>query len=311
MSALAIAIAVFLMLMTLIVGVWWAFEARRRLRTRLETELRNSAGVDPEILRAQPGRPTGRLVKALWPRLSTLQEQAGYMGASTDLPLHIAGFAAIAAILGWLKTGSVAWGVLAAVIGASLPVVYLVYRRYQRLKLFAQQFPEALDMMARAIRAGNAMSVALQLVGEEMPEPTGREFAQVAEEVRLGMDVGEALAGLARRAPTEDVLFFCTAIRIQRGSGGNLAELLDRLSELIRERFKILSHARALSAQHRWSAIVVGVFPAIFAVMLQFLHPGYFDPLLTHPLGLYMIAAGVILEAIGFFWIWRIAQIKV
>jgi tight adherence protein B len=155
------------------------------------------------------------------------------------------------------------------------------------------------------------MGLALQLVGEEMPDPSGGEFARVAEEVRLGVDLSESLGRLGGRMPTEDLRFFCTAVRIQRGSGGNLAELLDRLSELIRERFKVLSHARALSAQHRYSAIVVGVFPVFFGFILHILQPGYFDPLFGDPLGPYLIAAGVVLEAIGFFWIWRVAQIKV
>jgi tight adherence protein B len=111
--------------------------------------------------------------------------------------------------------------------------------------------------------------------------------------------------------PTEDVRFFCTAIRIQRGAGGNLAEILDRLAEVIRERFKILSYARVLSAQHKWSAILVGLSPIIFGLMFQILHPGYFEPLFNDPLGPTLIGAGLVMEAIGFFVIWRIAQIKV
>jgi tight adherence protein B len=109
----------------------------------------------------------------------------------------------------------------------------------------------------------------------------------------------------------EDIGFFCAAIRIQRAAGGNLAEILDRLAEVIRERFKILSYARVLSAQHRWSAICVGLSPAIFAVIFELLHPGYFSALATNPIGPYLVAAGLVLEAIGFFMVWRIAQIKV
>jgi len=111
--------------------------------------------------------------------------------------------------------------------------------------------------------------------------------------------------------PAEDVRFFCTAIRIQRSAGGNLAEILDRLAEVIRERFKILSYARVLSSQHRWSAVCVGLSPLVFALMFQLLHPGYFDAMLTDPIGPTLIVAGLILEAIGFMTIWRIAQIKV
>jgi tight adherence protein B len=133
----------------------------------------------------------------------------------------------------------------------------------------------------------------------------------VDDEIRLGTDPGEALFGLETRMPTEDVRFFCTAIRIQRSAGGNLAEILDRLAEVIRERFKILSYARVLSSQHKWSAICVGLSPVIFGLMFQLLNPGYFDTMLADPIGPVLIGAGLVLEAIGFFTIWRIAQIKV
>lgn len=179
------------------------------------------------------------------------------------------------------------------------------------MQQFEAQFPDALDAMSRAIRAGNALSSAIQLVGQEMPNPLGAEFTQVFEETKLGMDPGDALSRLAERTPTDDVRFFCTAVLIQRGSGGNLAEILDRLSEVIRERFKILSHARALSAQHRWSAICVGLSPVAFAIMFELMSPGYFTPMLESPLAPVLLGAGLTMEAIGFFMVWRIAKIKV
>ena len=179
------------------------------------------------------------------------------------------------------------------------------------MQQFEAQFPDGLDAMARAIRAGNALSTAVQLVAEEMPDPIGGEFRRVFEETQLGMDPGEALSRLAERTPTDDVRFFCTAVTIQRGSGGNLAEILDRLSEVIRERFKILSHARALSAQHRWSAICVGLSPVAFALMFELMSPGYFAPMMESPLAPMLLGAGFVMEAIGFFMVWRIAKIKV
>jgi tight adherence protein B len=118
----------------------------------------------------------------------------------------------------------------AAVFGV-LPLAFLVWKRQKRMQQFEAQFPDGLDAMARAIRAGNALSTAVQLVAEEMPDPIGGEFRRVFEETQLGMDPGEALSRLAERTPTDDVRFFCTAVTIQRGSGGNLAEILDRLSE--------------------------------------------------------------------------------
>jgi tight adherence protein B len=197
------------------------------------------------------------------------------------------------------------------IVGAAVPFLFMAYKRSARLRLFEKSFPDALDSMARAIRAGNALSAAIQLVAEESPDPIGSEFRRVVEEIRLGLNPAEALFKLVERVPTEDIRFFCAAIRIQRGSGGNLAELLDRLSEVIRERYRILSHARVLSAQHKWSAICVGLSPLGFAIVIQLLNPGYFEPLLTSPVGAPLIIAGLVLEAVGFFAIWRIAQIKV
>jgi tight adherence protein B len=211
----------------------------------------------------------------------------------------------------WRHTGGIVPGVLSGVVAGFLPYLYLLRKRHQRFQQFEQQFPDALDMMTRSIRAGHALSGAIGLVGEEMPDPVGQEFRRMFEEIRLGMDPSEALAGIQQRVPTEDTRFFYTAISIQRIGGGNLAEILDRLAEVIRERFKLLKHARALSAQHRWTAICVGLSPFIFALLFELSHPGYFNPVAESPYAVHMLAAGLVLEAVGFFTIWRIAQIKV
>jgi tight adherence protein B len=268
------------------------------------------------ILRSDVERGDGTLGDlmggtGLMERLGKLVTQSAYKGTSSDFALIIVAFAVIGGAGGWLRTGSFLWGLIAGFAFGALPIVYLMYRRRRRLNAFQSQFPDALDTITRAIRAGNALSGAIRVVGEDMPDPVGAEFRRVDEEIRLGMDPGEALFRLQDRVPVEDIGFFCTAIRIQRGVGGNLAEVLDRLAEVIRERFKILSYARVLSAQHRWSAVCVGLSPAIFAVVFELLHPGYFSALATNPIGPLLVAAGLVLEAIGFFMVWRIAQIKV
>jgi len=244
-------------------------------------------------------------------RLASLAAQAGHKATVSDLTLIVVACAAVGGAGGWLRIGAFFWGILTGLISGCVPIVYLIYKRSRRLERFQTQFPDALDMITRAIRAGNALSQAIRLVGQEMPDPVGQEFRQIDEEIRLGMDPGDALFRLQGRVGTEDVRFFCTAIRIQRGSGGNLAEILERLAEVIRERFKILSYARVLAAQHRWSAILVGLSPLIFGLMFQILHPGFFDPLFNDPIGPTLILGGVVMEVIGFFTIWRIAQIKV
>lgn len=308
---LAVAALTFLLVVVLIGGITWAFESRRRLRQRLAAGISGRGG-EADLLRAEgAGRGGPARQSAIYDRLSRLATQAGYPGLSNDFLLYIGGCALLGFVLGWLRTGQLIWGLGAAAVVGSVPILFLLWKRQKRLQQFEAQFPDGLDAMARAIRAGNALSSAVQLVGDEMPNPIGGEFRRVFEETQLGMDPGEALSRLAERTPTDDVRFFCTAVAIQRGSGGNLAEILDRLSEVIRERFKVLSHARALSAQHRWSAICVGVSPIAFAVILELLNPGYFTPMMESPLAPLLLGAGFVMEAIGFLMVWRIAKIKV
>jgi tight adherence protein B len=312
--ALAIALLIFLAIVVLIVGLWWVAQAERAVRARIKRPV--PAGGSSGILRPDVERGEGTLGgllerTGLMERLADLVTQSAYKGTVSDVVLIIVAFAVVGGAAGWLRTGSFLWGLASAVVLGSLPIAYLLYRRRRRLNVFQAQFPDALDTITRAIRAGNALSGAIRVVAEDMPDPVGEEFRRVDEEIRLGMDPGEALHRLQQRVPVEDMGFFCTAIRIQRGTGGNLAEVLDRLAEVIRERFKILSYARVLSSQHRWSAVCVGLSPAAFAVVFELMHPGYFDALATNPIGPWLVGAGLVLEAIGFFMVWRIAQIKV
>ena len=304
---------VFLFFVVLVVGIWWISKADWTVRDRLRQARPRASGV--KILRPERDAKRGMAGvfgdAGLSQRLARLAMEAGYKSTASDLMLVTAACAAVGGAAAWLRTGGLFWGVATAVGTGSLPAVYLLYKRARRITRFQTQFPDTLDMITRAIRAGNALSGAINLVGQEMPDPMGQEFRQVDDEIRLGTEPGEALAGLETRMPTEDVRFFCTAIRIQRSAGGNLAEILERLAEVIRERFKILSYARVLSSQHKWSAVCVGLSPAIFGMMFQLLHPGYFDAMLKDPIGPYLIAIGLVFEVIGFFVIWRIAQIKV
>ena len=310
------AVIVFLVIVTLIAGLWWVSATSRRIRERLTYDVRRPPE-DQGIIREEAGAPESRLEALasqtpLWGRLTTLAEQAGYDATQvTDVLLWMGTFALVGGAAAWFRMGGMMWGILSAPVAGSLPLFYLFSKRRRRLKYFDQQFPDALDMMARSMRAGHALSGAIQGVGENMPDPIGKEFGRLSEEIRLGLDLADSLSGLQGRVPTEDLTFFCTAINIQRNVGGNLAEILDRLSEVIRERFKVLRHARVLSAQHRWTAICVGLTPVAFASLMWLLNPRYFEPLWKSPLAPYLLTAGLILEALGFLMIWRMAQIKV
>lgn len=301
----------FLVVVTVLIGIWWVSAQRRRIRERLGYGDQASPKTDTRLLRESPQVPGLGWLGPLWRRLAVLTEQAGYKGETSDLLLAMGTLAVLGGGAAWLRTGGILSGMLVALIAGSLPICRLLYKRSRRLRVFERQFPDALDMLTRSIRAGYALSQAVHVVGEEMPDPTGQEFRRVGEELRAGLEPGEALSRLLRRAPTDDVGFFCAAVNIQRSAGGNLAEILDGLSEVIRERFKILSHARALSAQARWTAIIVGLAPLLFAILFKLLQPDFFDPLLASPLAPLLIMAGIISQAIGFLFVWRIANIKV
>lgn len=314
MMDLLVAALTFIAVFGAVVGLWWVSASRRAVRERLTAAAR-AADPATTILHEHPeeaARRLGTLGRTrLYRRLTELAEQSGRTGPISDVLLVMATLGTLGAVAGWIRTGVPGWSLLCALAGASIPVFFLVHRRQQRMKRFSKHFPDALDMMARAIRAGYALAGGIQLVGEEMPDPVGEELRRVFEEIRLGLEPGDALAKLAERIPTDDVRFFCTAIRIQRTAGGNLAETLDRLSEVIRERFKLLSHAHAIAAQQRWGAIFVGSSPLLLAVLLRLLNANYFDEAVKHPAGPMMLLVGLALEAVGFVMIWRIAKIKV
>jgi tight adherence protein B len=302
---LIIAVLTAAAVVTTILALWSRSETRRGVRERVAYRPRvtdQDAAIFRDPVDADPR----------WKSVAILMEQAGYNNSRVGLFIIITvACAMIGGVGAWRHTGGILLGLAAALMGSSLPYLYLLRKRHQRFQQFEQQFPDALDMMTRSIRAGHALSGAIGLVGEEMPGPVGEEFRRVFEEIRLGVDPGEALVGIQQRVPTEDTSFFYTALSIQRLGGGNLAEILDRLAEVIRERFKVLKHARVLSTQHRWTAICVGLSPFVFALIFGLTYPGYFDPVLQSPHAPYMLAAGLILEAVGFFAIWRIAQIEV
>jgi tight adherence protein B len=250
--ALTIALLVFLAIAILVVGLWWVAQAERSVRARLKRP--GPADGPGQILRPDVERSEGALGglfsgTGLMKRLDDLVTQSGYKGAPSDLVLIILAFGVVGGAAGWLRTGTFLWGLLAAAPSAP-PRSCTFCTGGETAQHLPAQFPDALDTVTRAIRAGNALSGAIRVVAEDMPDPVGEEFRRVDEQIRLGMDPGEALFRLQERVPVEDMGFFCTAIRIQRGVGGNLAEVLDRLAEVIRERFKILSYARVLSAQH-------------------------------------------------------------
>ena len=201
--------------------------------------------------------------------------------------------------------------VIAGALLALLPLEYLVLRRAQRLKRFEQTLPDALDLIGRALRAGHAFPSALQMAGNELPEPLGEEFRQTFDEVNYGISVQNALQNLATRVPSTDLRFFVIAVLIQRETGGNLSEILDSISHIIRERLKLLGKVRTLSAEGRFSALVLSLLPFGTAALLYLVDAEFMSTLWTEPVGMTMIYGGLFFMLLGMLWMRKIIRIHV
>jgi tight adherence protein B len=193
----------------------------------------------------------------------------------------------------------------------SLPFIWLWYKRASRLKKFAAQLPEAMELVARALRAGHSLAAGLHVVADEMPDPIAKEFGRVYEEQNLGVSLDEALGHLCERVPNLDLRFFVTSVNIQRQTGGDLAEILDRIGHVIRERFKILGQVKALTAEGRLSGIVLIAMPIGLFLMMLHMKPDYIKLLWTDEMGIKMSVGAIILMIIGSYAIKKIVDIKV
>jgi len=198
----------------------------------------------------------------------------------------------------------------AAAIGALIPYLYISRRRKQRFAKFEEYFPEAIDILGRAIRAGHAFSTGLEVVAEEANAPVSDEFRQVYEEQKFGLPLPESLLSLADRIAILDVRIFVTAVMIQRESGGNLAEILDNLSYVIRERFKFRRQLRVHTAHGKMTGYVLAVAPIVAGIGMYTLNPDYMGVLFTEPGGRLMLAVAVTLQLFGFLVIRKLVQIK-
>jgi tight adherence protein B len=214
-------------------------------------------------------------------------------------------------IVGSLLVGSIYVAPVGAIMFFSIPWLWLFNKRRLRLKKFASQLPDAMELVARALRAGHSLSAGMHVVNEEMPLPISKEFGRVYEEQNLGISLEDAMKNMCDRVPNLDLRFFVTAVGIQRQTGGDLAEILDKIGYVIRERFKILGHVKALTAEGRLSGIVLIALPfGLFALMLQ-MKPDYVAALWTDPLGIQMAVFALIMQLLGALCIKKIVDIKV
>ncbi|MDQ1832052.1 type II secretion system F family protein [Massilia scottii] len=202
-------------------------------------------------------------------------------------------------------------GALAGAVVAWLPLAYLQRRRRRRLTKLEQQLPDALDLLARALRAGHAFGAGLQMIGDEMAEPIASEFRLVHDEINFGVSLEQALGNLSVRAPITDLRYFVVAVLIQRDSGGNLTEVLTNLSRLIRQRLKLFWHVRVLSAEGRMSAWLLSLLPFAIGGLMSVFNPDFMAPLWTDPLGQSLVRGMLISMAFGILLLRHIIRIRI
>jgi tight adherence protein B len=211
----------------------------------------------------------------------------------------------------WILGGNPFYFLVFGAIGSVLPLIQLRRLRKKRMRAFEEAFPEAIDLLGRSIRAGHAFATGLKVVAEEGQDPVASEFRQVFEEQKFGLPLDESLLGLADRIDLVDVRIFVTAILVQRDVGGNLAEILDKISYTIRERFMIQRQIRVYSAQGRMTGYLLAALPIIVGVLIYALNSEYMSVLFEEPIGRAMIALAVLLQLVGFFFIRRIVDIEI
>jgi tight adherence protein B len=244
-------------------------------------------------------------------RLQTFLLQADIQMRPGKFLLMTASLAAVTGLVSMLLRLSWWMPLLGAAFGLAIPFLYVAQRRRSRFSKFASNFPEAIDLLVRAVRAGHSLTSALEMIAQELSEPIAGEFRKVFEEQKFGMPVRDALLNLGERVPLLDVKFFVTALLLQRESGGNLAEILEKLSYLIRERFKLMRQLRVHTAHARMTMLILMSMPLGWAVLMAVVNPQYLQPLYTDPLGQRLIAAAVGLQLMGYLLSRKIVHIRV
>lgn len=315
-------VAVFLCILFLLQGLALLFgkggsTSDKRIKARLHfvQELENKVET-ASLLKANNLEQTSWISRWLGKitRIFNLEElllQADIPWKSSTVIMFCLGIGGLAGSYGFLQFGPL--GALGAFFAVSylLPQILLRLKKRMRLKKFERQLPEALGLMARSLKAGHSFPSAMQLVADEMPNPIGIEFFKTFKEYNYGLDFSEVMMNLYRRNQLRDLKFFITAILIQRETGGNLVEILEKIASLIRERFKLLNHIKALTAEGRLSGLILIALPIGIGLILYKLNHQYVSLLWTHPTGKLMLGLAIFFQVLGMVVIKKIVSIKV
>ena len=249
--------------------------------------------------------------RELTSRLAQKLQSAGVDMTPGRMVLGMGISAFLMMLVGQWILGSIVGAAVGTGIGLFLPILWLGMKQRKRLDKFQEQLPEAIDMLVSAMKAGYSFQAAMKFIGEEVPEPLGPEFARFYEEQRLGMEVRTALLALQDRVDSLDLRMFVTAILIQRESGGNLSEVLGKISTLMRERAAIKGEIATLTAESKLSARILGALPFVVFGMVNLLNPGFMRPMLATSIGPWVFFAAGLSVAMGYWMMMQIADIEI
>lgn len=315
---MTLALITFVSTLTLMLGLYWAFVVRpeeQRSRELLRRVQRVDASQSVATSVAAP-ITAGSVIDALFAgrvslvdRLRVLMTEADVRWTTSGFMSRTAAAAVLGAVSGVIGLKHPAGAALGLVL-AALPYAIVKRRRHVRLQQFEEQFPEAIDLIARSLRAGHTFTTGLGIAAEEIPPPVGLEFRRVHDEQNFGMALPDALRAMARRVPVLDARFFVTAVLTQREAGGNLAEVLDNLSAVMRERFKVKRQIRVVSAHGRITAWVLTLMPPVLAVAFSVVSPQFMRPLIDDPLGLRLVGGALVLQIVGTIVISRLVKVE-
>ena len=294
--------------------------AQRKLNVRLQSL---SAPVDePDAVKAAtlvkasnagvvPGFDRMVVATTRGSALSRWIDQSGMKASISGVLLVALVLAGLTAFVAMMVTHTTISMPVGGAIGFSMPFMVLRFKRTRRLRAFEEAFPEALDLISRALKAGHAFATGLKMVADEMSEPVGPEFRKTFDEQNFGLPLKDALENLTYRVPLLDMRFFATAVLIQRETGGNLSEILENLAHVVRERFKILRQVRVYTAHGRLTGYVLLALPAVLAVALSFINPEHMNLLFRERMGQIMLMVAIGMQFLGFLWIKQVVKIEV
>jgi tight adherence protein B len=327
MTGATLVIVVFIMVWVTGIGAWY-FLTRYNRSSDVQKVRERLMGAPRKVKKENAGKvalfeveeqPTGKLIPRLIEKydlrakIREIAEQAGtkvdpIRFVQTCLFLFVGGY-----IIAWLFLPPAyrLYGFGIAIAMSSAPIMSLLKKRAKRLHAFEEVFPDSLEFIARSMRAGHAFSVSLEMIHREFPEPLSGEFRRAFEEHNLGLPLDVALESMGKRVPLLDVHFFVSAVLLQKRTGGNLAEILDKLAYVIRERFKLRGRIKAISAHGKMTGMALTSIPIAVGVLMFFTNPDYVTFFIRDETGNWMLGGGILLQFIGYLIIRKIVSIEV